>query len=252
MTDERHGQGDGVAGTPDGRGAEQASAGATDEGSVARGADLGGDAATAGGTSDDGAARETGAADGEAASGEAATAGDEAGARGTGADDAPPGAEPSGEPAASLADELAEARREAQRNLDRALRAQAEAENVRRRMTRDVENAHKFALERFVSELLPVKDSLELGLAAAAEEGAGAARIAEGVELTLRMLEQAMEKFGVRTVEPAGEPFDPEFHQAITMQESDTEEPGTVLNVVQKGCLLNERLVRPAMVIVAK
>ena len=169
-----------------------------------------------------------------------------------GTDDANPPAEQTKAPPDSRDEELVEARRRAEENLDRALRAQAELENVRRRMTRDVENAHKFALERFVSELLPVKDSLELGLAASAEKEASAAGIAEGIELTLRMLEQAMEKFGVRILDPAGEPFDPEFHQAMTMQESDTAESGAVLTVVQKGCLLNERLVRPAMVIVAK
>ena len=155
-------------------------------------------------------------------------------------------------PSMEPGDALAEARRAAQEHLDRALRAQAELENVRRRAERDLAHAHKFALERFVSELLPVRDSLELGLAASAGEGAGAAGIAEGVELTLRMLEQAMEKFGVEAVDPAGDPFNPEFHQAMTMQESDTAESGTVLTVVQKGYLLNERLVRPAMVIVAK
>ena len=151
-----------------------------------------------------------------------------------------------------LSEALAEARRAAQENLDRALRAQAELENVRRRVERDLQNAHKFALERFVSELLPVKDSLELGLSASTEKGASVESIAEGAELTLRMLEQAMEKFGITAVDPAGEPFNPEFHQAMTMQESDTSESGTVLTVVQKGYLLNERLVRPAMVIVAK
>ena len=158
----------------------------------------------------------------------------------------------SGAPAGSLEDALAEARRAAQENLDRALRAQAEIENVRRRAERDLAHAHKFALERFVSELLPVKDSLELGLAASAEKGATAAGIAEGVGLTLRMFEQAMEKFGIESIDPSGDPFNPEFHQAMTMQESDTAESGTVLTVVQKGYLLNERLVRPAMVIVAK
>ena len=168
------------------------------------------------------------------------------------ADEAQRSAEQDEARSGSRDEELAEARRQAKENLDRALRAQAELENVRRRMTRDVENAHKFALERFVSELLPVKDSLELGLSASAEKEASAAGIAEGIELTLRMLEQAMEKFGIRVVDPAGEPFNPEFHQAMTMQESDTAESGTVLTVVQKGYLLNERLVRPAMVIVAK
>ena len=250
MSDEGRRQEDGAARGPDGRAATQGVAEAAGDASAAGGGDAAGDAAA-----DGEAGGGVGAADGEAASGEAAAAGDGNGAREAAAQDAPPGSEssePSGAPAASLAEELAEARRAAQAHLDRALRAQAEIENVRRRMTRDVENAHKFALERFVSELLPVRDSLELGLAAAGEEGASAARIAEGVELTLRMFEQAMDKFGIRTVDPVGEPFDPEFHQAMTMQESDTAQSGTVLTVVQKGCLLNERLVRPAMVIVAK
>ena len=177
---------------------------------------------------------------------------DDSAAAAVGTEETQPSADQDEAPSGSREEELAEARRQAKENLDRALRAQAELENVRRRMTRDLENAHKFALERFLSELLPVKDSLELGLAASAEKEASAAGIAEGIELTLRMLDQAMEKFGIRVVDPAGEPFDPEFHQAMTMQESDTAESGTVLTVIQKGCLLNERLVRPAMVIVAK
>lgn len=206
-----------------------------------------------------------GTADGEGAAREAGTeaAGDESSVReaaagtpdgestvhGTGTG-APDGQDAAGKDGAD--DALAEARRAAQEHLDRALRAQAELENVRRRAERDLAQAHKFALERFVSDLLPVKDSLELGLTASAGEEAGAAGIAQGVELTLRMLEQVMDKFGVKAVDPAGEPFDPGFHQAMTMQESDTAESGTVLTVVQKGYLLNERLVRPAMVIVAK
>ena len=169
-----------------------------------------------------------------------------------GPEDAAADSDPDDTPADDLNEALAEARRAAQENLDRALRAQAELENVRRRVERDLQNAHKFALERFVSELLPVKDSLELGLSASTEKGASVESIAEGAELTLRMLEQAMEKFGVRVVDPAGESFNPAFHQAMTMQESDTAESGTVLTVVQKGYLLNQRLVRPAMVIVAK
>ena len=220
-------------------------------------------AGTAGG---EGAAREVGAEEtgGEDAAPEAAAGAPDDGEgavheTGAGAPDGTDAAAQVGpaepeEPPPSMEpeDALAEARRAAQEHLDRALRAQAELENVRRRAERDLAHAHKFALERFVSELLPVRDSLELGLAASAGEGAGAAGIAEGVELTLRMLEQAMEKFGVEAVDPAGDPFNPEFHQAMTMQESDTAESGTVLTVVQKGYLLNERLVRPAMVIVAK
>ena len=205
----------------------------------------------------EGAGREAaaGAPDGESAVHETGT-GTPNGRRAAGkdgADDAQARSAESGAPASmDPEDALAEARRAAQEHLDRALRAQAELENVRRRAERDLAQAHKFALERFVSELLPVKDSLELGLTASAGEEAGAAGIAQGVELTLRMLEQVMDKFGVKAVDPAGEPFDPGLHQAMTMQESDTVESGTVLTVVQKGYLLNERLVRPAMVIVAK
>ena len=226
-------------------------AGMADGGSVAR-EEAGAEAA-----GDEGSLREAaaGTPDGESAvheTGTGAPDGQDAAGK-DGADDAQVrSAEPDASPSMEPEDALAEARRAAQEHLDRALRAQAELENVRRRAERDLAQAHKFALERFVSELLPVKDSLELGLAASAEKGVTAAGIAEGVELTLRMFEQAMEKFGVEPVDPAGDPFNPEFHQAMTMQESDTAESGTVLTVVQKGYLLNERLVRPAMVIVAK
>ena len=214
-----------------------------------------GDDSAVHGTPEDGngsAAGKSAAPDGASAPAEFQSTDGGAAEPGTGEDGATAGAGPSGAGTAGLELELAEARRTAAEHLDRALRAQAEVENVRRRLERDLQNAHKFALERFVSELLPVKDSLELGLAAAADKGASTAGIAQGVELTLRMLEQAMEKFGVSVVDPAGEPFDPEFHQAMTLQESDTAESGTVLTVVQKGYLLNDRLVRAAMVIVAK
>ena len=223
--------------TPAGEGAVPETTGAGAAGDGAAGGDDGGGASA---SERRNAAREIGEPDGGNAAGDA-------GADGAQARSAAPEA-----PAGSLEDALAEARRAAQENLDRALRAQAEIENVRRRAERDLAHAHKFALERFVSELLPVKDSLELGLAASAEKGATTASIAEGVGLTLRMFEQAMEKFGIESIDPSGDPFNPEFHQAMTMQESGTAESGTVLTVVQKGYLLNERLVRPAMVIVAK
>ena len=243
MTDEQHKQEDEAAGAPGNRAAgREAAAPAGDDASV-REAEAQGSAP---------AAPDTGTPVVGTANMAPGTAGDDAADHESQEGGPPPGSEPSEEPVASFEDELAEARRAATENLERALRAQAELENVRRRLERDLQNAHKYALEHFVSELLPVKDSLELGLAASAEKGASAASIAEGVELTVRMLEQAMDKFGVTIVDPAGEPFDPEFHQAITMQESDTAESGTVLTVVQKGYLLNERLVRPAMVIVAK
>ncbi|HKK05670.1 MAG TPA: nucleotide exchange factor GrpE [Gammaproteobacteria bacterium] len=149
---------------------------------------------------------------------------------------------------------LAAAEAKAQENWDQVLRARAELENLRRRSERDLENAHKFALERFAQELLPVRDSLELGLAAAeGAEGADAAeKLREGTEMTLKLLTAAMEKFGIHEVNPVNEPFNPDFHQAMAMQESTQAEPNTVLSVMQKGYTLNERLMRPAMVVVAK
>ncbi len=137
----------------------------------------------------------------------------------------------------------------ADENWDRYLRASAELENVRKRAQRDVENARKFALERFGKELLTVRDTLEMGLAAG--EGASAESLLEGKAATLKMLAAVMQQFGIEEVDPAGEPFDPEFHEAISMQPSDDVEPGSVVNVVQKGYSLNGRLLRPAMVIVA-
>ena len=149
-----------------------------------------------------------------------------------------------------------------QRELDQALAkadehwklylgAHAEMENLRKRAEREVQNAHKFALERFFGELLPVRDSLELGLAAASD-AVDIAKLREGVELTLRQLTTAMEKFGAREVNPLGAKFDPGQQEAMAMLPTDQAEPNTVVQVVQKGCLLNERLIRPAKVIVAQ
>ena len=143
---------------------------------------------------------------------------------------------------------LAEVQAKADENWERYLRALAEVENVRKRAGRDVENAHKFALERFGKELLGVKDTLEMGLAV---EGASVESLLEGSNATLKLLGSTLERFGIVEVDPAGEPFDPEFHEAISMQPSDDVEPGSVVAVVQKGYTLNGRLLRPAMVIVA-
>lgn len=137
----------------------------------------------------------------------------------------------------------------ADENWDRYLRAVAELDNVRKRAARDVENAHKFALERFSKELLAVRDTLEMGLASV--EGASIESLIEGKEATLKLLTTVLQQFGIEEVDPAGEPFDPELHAAISMQPSETAEPGSVLTVVQKGYTLNGRLLRPAMVIVA-
>lgn len=147
---------------------------------------------------------------------------------------------------------LEDARGKADEHWDQCLRLQADLDNLRKRAERDVASAHKFALERFAVELLPVRDSLEMGLAAFATEGADPDKLREGVELTLQMLTSAMGKFEIREVNPQDERFDPEFHQAMSLQARDDVEPNTVVTVVQKGYLLNERLLRPAMVIVSK
>ena len=145
--------------------------------------------------------------------------------------------------------ELEQAQAKANENWDRYLRTAAELENVRKRAARDVENAHRFALERFSKQLLAVRDSLEMGLAAA--DSASVESLLQGSEATLKILGTTMQQFGIEEVDPAGEPFDPEFHEAISMQPSDDVEPGSVVTVVQKGYSLNGRLLRPAMVIVA-
>ena len=138
---------------------------------------------------------------------------------------------------------------QAEENWDKYLRAVAELDNVRKRAARDIENARKFALERFATELLAVRDSLEMGLQAA--EGAAAADIIEGSKTTLRQLTATMERFGIAEVDPLGEPFDPTLHEAMTVQQSADVEPDSVLTVFQKGYTLNGRLLRPARVVVA-
>lgn len=149
----------------------------------------------------------------------------------------------------SLVEALAEAEARAQENWDRYLRAAAETENVRKRASRDIENARRYALENFGKDLLPVKDSLEMGIQAA--ENADVATLLEGKAATLKLLSTTLERFGIEEVDPLGEPFDPSFHEAMTLQPSAEAEPGTVLTVVQKGYVLNGRLLRPAMVVVA-
>ena len=132
---------------------------------------------------------------------------------------------------------------------DQVLRANAEMQNVRRRAEQDVEKAHKFALERFAGELLAVVDNLERALTAIAEEDATQR---EGVELTLKSLLATLEKHGVNLINPQGETFNPEHHQAITMLDIPGAAPNTVAEVMQKGYSINGRLLRPAMVVVAK
>jgi len=146
---------------------------------------------------------------------------------------------------------LTDARSKADQHWDQCLRLQADMDNLRKRNERDLANAHKFALEKFVDALLPVKDSLEMGLLAAVEN-ADVAKLVEGSELTLKMFTSAMDKFNVNEVNPLNEKFNPEYHEAMSMQERDDVEPNTVVTVVQKGYTLNDRLIRPAMVIVSR
>ncbi|WP_439531526.1 nucleotide exchange factor GrpE [Marinobacter adhaerens] len=138
---------------------------------------------------------------------------------------------------------------------EQMLRSQAEMQNVRRRAEIDVEKAHKFALEKFVKELLPVADSLEKAVESTEghdESGELVASIREGVEMTLSLFMSSLKKFNVEQINPVGEPFDPQHHEAMSMVPAPDAEPNSVVAVVQKGYLLNGRVVRPAMVVVAK
>lgn len=147
--------------------------------------------------------------------------------------------------------QLQEATAKADQNWDAVLRTRADMENLRKRQARELENAHKYALDKIAMELLPVRDTLEMGVAAAATE-AEMSKIVEGTELTLKMMTQAIEKFNILEVDPVGEKFNPDLHQAISMQEGTDKPANTVLNVMQKGYTLNDRLLRPAMVVIAK
>ncbi|MFT7131753.1 MAG: molecular chaperone GrpE [Cyclobacteriaceae bacterium] len=154
-----------------------------------------------------------------------------------------------------LRDETTRAREEADKFRDAALRAEAEMQNVRRRAEREVEHAVKYGVEKIVQNLLPVVDSLEKAVEAAKQTEAGSdatQAIIEGMGLCQRLFLEVIAKQGVVTIDPHGEPFDPNVHQAISMVENPDVEPNSVVAVVQKGYSLNGRLVRPAMVMVAK
>lgn len=155
-------------------------------------------------------------------------------------------------PAAELAGLVREERARSEEHWNQFLRLKAEMENFRRRSERELENAHKYGVEKFATELLGVRDSLEMGLNAASGDVVDVAKLREGGELTLKLLGQVFERFGVHAVDPVGERFDPAYHEAMAMQERADVEPNTILTVVQKGYTLNGRLIRPAMVIVSK
>ncbi len=155
-------------------------------------------------------------------------------------------------PPTQLAEELTKAARLAEENWDKFVRTQAELENLKRRAEKDLQNAHKFGLEKFARELLPVADSLELGLSVETGDNPEVQKLREGMELTLKQLIASLEKFNVTPIDPEGDKFNPELHQAMATQPTDEAEPNTVLKVYQKGYLLNDRLLRPAMVVVAQ
>jgi len=151
-----------------------------------------------------------------------------------------------------LQSQLEQAQQSAKDNWDKLLRSQAEMENLKRRNAKDLENAHKFALDGFVKALLEVKDSLTMGLKTANEEKVTIEHIIEGLEMTDKVFLSTMEKFGVEAINPTDEAFNPEFHEAVTMVPVPDKESNSVLEVVQTGFTLNGRLVRPAMVIVVQ
>ena len=171
------------------------------------------------------------------------------------------GAEAEGEAAApsteeqsveQLARQLEAARAKADEHWDQLVRTKAQMDNLSKRHQRELENAHKYGLDKFVGELLGVWDSLELGHAAAQDENADVSKLLEGTELTLKMMSDAMSKLGVEQLDPLNEPFNPELHQAMSMQPRDDVPANTVVAVIQKGYTLNGRLVRPAMVMVSQ
>ena len=166
---------------------------------------------------------------------------------GPGAASAGPAAERDGR-IAELEKALAESGEELGKARDEFLRAKAEAENVRRRATEDVAKAHRYGAESFASALLAVKDSLDAALTV---ENTSIESFKEGVELTERQLAAVFEKFSIREISPQGEKFDPHRHQAISQVEADAE-PNTIVNVLQKGYLLHDRVLRPALVVVSK
>ncbi len=151
-----------------------------------------------------------------------------------------------------LTEQLNQLARQAEENWDKFVRTQAELENLKRRADKDVQDARKFGLEKFARELLSVADSLELGLSVETSDTPEVAKLREGMELTLRQLLATFEKFQLSPVNPEGEKFNPELHQAMAMQPTDEAEPNTVIKVYQKGYLLHGRLLRPAMVVVSQ
>ncbi len=151
-----------------------------------------------------------------------------------------------------LQQQLEEARQQAAANLDKAIRTLAEMDNLKKRVQKDLDDERKYGLAKFAKELLSVMDSLDLGIQAAAGDSPEVVKLREGSELTKKQFESVFAKFNIETLDPTGQPFNPELHQAMVMQPTSTVEPNHVMTVFQKGYILNGRLLRPAMVVVAK
>jgi molecular chaperone GrpE len=175
----------------------------------------------------------------EAADGDAARGGGSAGAAGSGGTDE----------VAQLRAALAQAEENLRQQREQYLRGAAELDNVRKRAQRDIDSAHRYALERFAGELLPVRDSLELGVRNGATSDPQG--VLAGQEATLKLLERAFDKFSIKQIDPSGQRFDPSLHEAVLMQATSEAAPNSVLHVVQSGYELNGRLLRPARVVVA-
>lgn len=160
--------------------------------------------------------------------------------------------EEAGHDVAVLLAQIEVLKNEAAQAQEQVLRASAELQNIRRRAEQDIEKAHKFALEKFVGDMLPVADNLERSIEAAKGDTVNFETVLEGVELTLKALLDGLKRHKVEAIDPHGEPFDPQLHQAMSMVPDPNVEPNTVINVFQRGYTLNGRLVRPAMVVVSK
>lgn len=157
-----------------------------------------------------------------------------------------------GAPSDDLSARVSELEEQLAAAQDQALRAAADVQNARRRAEQEIEKAHKFALERFAGDLLPLLDSLERGMELSDANDPAIKPMREGMELTLKMFADTLSRFQIAPVDPHGEPFNPELHQAMAMEERDSVEPNTVIRVFQKGYTLSGRLLRPAMVVVSK
>ncbi len=163
----------------------------------------------------------------------------------------PEAAGATGDEGETLEQQLEKAQQTIKDYWDQMMRLRAEIDNNRKRAERDIENAHKYAIRNFIENLLPIVDSMEMGQVAAAADNATLESIGEGSTLTMNMFMQVMENSGLQQIDPLGEKFDPERHQAISMIAAEGAESGSVIEVMQKGFILNDRLVRPAMVVVA-